>query len=242
MEPYRDHYGVRAECEGAVCISDPDETSILGALIGNSAKFILLLPEVVISGNGGKAPFEPDVFKAQAFAKITLDTSDIYQASSLSHRKSSCPQYNDICEVCGSLKAVFANLMNANNSPHRPCHHVHPVEMRAFRSCNHIVWFLVTSIHELLGDRSESSHDLIKGKPADTWYRSGQTWTGKFGKLATLVEECRAMLVPSFLADNEDMLAISGYDDRSTFTADDHKCFAFGFLGGQRFFDLVSVV
>lgn len=44
VEPYRDPYDVRAEWEGAACISDPDETSKLKALVDNPTKFIRRLP------------------------------------------------------------------------------------------------------------------------------------------------------------------------------------------------------
>ena len=70
VEPYRDPYGVRAEWEGAVCISDPDETSKLKALVDSSTKFIRMLPSAVPGENDGKGPFEASLFQAPDFTIV----------------------------------------------------------------------------------------------------------------------------------------------------------------------------
>lgn len=70
VEPYRDPYGVRAEWEGAVCISDPDETRKLKALVDCSTKFIRTLPWAVPDDNDGKGPFEASLFQAPDFAIV----------------------------------------------------------------------------------------------------------------------------------------------------------------------------
>lgn len=130
--------------------------------------------------------------------------------------------------------------MSANNNPSRPCHYVHPSEVKGFRGCNHIIRFIVTAIHELLGhgtgklltettpgkynfDRENLPTNPLTGKVIETWYQPGQTWTGVFGKLATSVEECRAMLVSYYLADSKEVLSMFGYNDTSTITADDRQ-------------------
>ncbi|KAI9842893.1 MAG: hypothetical protein M1837_006725 [Sclerophora amabilis] len=70
VEPYRDPYGVRAEWEGAVCISDPDETNKLKALVDGSTKFIRMLPWAVPGENDGKGPFEASLFQAPDFTIV----------------------------------------------------------------------------------------------------------------------------------------------------------------------------
>lgn len=70
VEPYRDPYGVRAEWEGAVCISDPDVTSKLKALVDGSPKFIRMLPWAVPGENDGKGPLEASLFKAPDFTIV----------------------------------------------------------------------------------------------------------------------------------------------------------------------------
>lgn len=70
VEPYRDPYGVRGEWEGAVCISDPDVTSKLKALVDGSTKFIRMLPWAVPGENDGKGPLEASLFQAPDFAIV----------------------------------------------------------------------------------------------------------------------------------------------------------------------------
>ena len=70
VEPYRDPYGVRAEWEGVVCISDPGETSKLKALVDDSTKFIRMLPWAVPGENDGKGPFEASLFQAPDFTIV----------------------------------------------------------------------------------------------------------------------------------------------------------------------------
>lgn len=70
VEPYRDPYGVRAEWEGVICISDPDETSRLKELVDNSTRFIRMLPWAVPGENDGKGPFEANCFQAPNFTIV----------------------------------------------------------------------------------------------------------------------------------------------------------------------------
>lgn len=70
VEPYRDLYGVRGECEGAVCISDLDVTRKLKALVDGSTKFIHMLPWAVPDENDGKGPFEASLFQAHDFTIV----------------------------------------------------------------------------------------------------------------------------------------------------------------------------
>lgn len=130
--------------------------------------------------------------------------------------------------------------MSANSNPNRPCHYVHPSDAKGFSGCNHIIRFIETAVHELLGhgtgklltettpgmfnfDRENLPISPLTGKAIETWYQPGQTWTSVFGKLATSVEECRAMLVSCYLGDDKEMLSMFGYDDKSTITADDRQ-------------------
>ena len=70
VEPYRDPYGVRGEWEGAVCISGPDLTSMMKALVDGSAKFIRMLPWAVPGENDGKGPLEASPFQAPDFTIV----------------------------------------------------------------------------------------------------------------------------------------------------------------------------
>ncbi len=72
VEPYRDPYGIRAEFEGLVAISDAEETKTLLKLVECSDKFIKRLPWAVMdeSDNGGKGPFEKSLFETPDFTSI----------------------------------------------------------------------------------------------------------------------------------------------------------------------------
>ncbi|KAK2608595.1 hypothetical protein QQS21_002821 [Conoideocrella luteorostrata] len=197
VEPYRDPYGVRAEWEGVVCISDPDETHKLKALVDRSTEFIRMLPWAVPGDNDGKGPFEADLFQAPDFTivhSLAFCSSYIWEAVNL-------PNYSDIRETCGSKNIVFANRMSLNNNRSRPCH------------------FERLPVNPLTTN------------PIETWYRPGQTWTSVFEKLATSVEECRAMLVSYYLSDNKEVLDIFGYNNTSLITADDLIYYTYMHIG-----------
>lgn len=70
VEPYRDPHGVRGEWQGIVCISDPIESLHLKQLVEKSDTFICLLPWAVPESNGGKGPFEKDLFHPPDFASV----------------------------------------------------------------------------------------------------------------------------------------------------------------------------
>lgn len=106
--------------------------------------------------------------------------------------------------------------------------------------CAHILRFIGTAIHELIGhgsgklltetapgnfnfDHNNPPISPVTGQSVKTWYGPGETWNSVFGKLAPTVEECRAFLVANYLADNREILALFGYDQNSTPTADDRE-------------------
>ena len=72
VEPYRDPYGIRAEFEGLVAISDPEETRALTKLVEHSATFIRRLPWADGDSleNDGKGPFEKALFEPPDFTSI----------------------------------------------------------------------------------------------------------------------------------------------------------------------------
>jgi dipeptidyl-peptidase-3 len=71
VEPYRDPFGIRAEFEGLVAISDPEETMTLAKLVEHSDKFIRRLPWAVsATENNGKGPFEQSLFEPPDFTSI----------------------------------------------------------------------------------------------------------------------------------------------------------------------------
>lgn len=119
---------------------------------------------------------------------------------------------------------------------------VDPSELEHFRKSTHIVRFLTTAIHELVGhgtgillsetapgiynfDQQNPPISPLNGKAVTSHYLPGQTWNSVFENLAGTVEECRAILVSEYLMDNKDLLCIFGYTNTSEITADDRKCY-----------------
>lgn len=130
--------------------------------------------------------------------------------------------------------------MSANHNPANPCHYINPSEKDNFIKCTHIVRFVLTAVHELIGhgtgkllsetepgkynfDKENPPINPLTREPVDSYYSHGQTWTSVFEKFATTVEECRATLVSLYLIDDKDLLSIFGYTETSGITADNRK-------------------
>ncbi|KAI9699608.1 MAG: hypothetical protein M1820_007108 [Bogoriella megaspora] len=174
----------------------------------DSTKFIRMLPWAVSGENDGKGPFEVDLFQAPDFRIVHCDPGVLYRYGLGGCKSAQCElliriertknlekmRYSDIRETYGLKNVVFAN----------PAPSVSKVEK--FRGCNHVIRFIVTAIHELLGhgteklrienaagesnfDKSNPPINPIPPKPVDTWHNPGQTWKSVFEKLSTFVEE-----------------------------------------------------
>ncbi|KAM3507740.1 hypothetical protein MY11210_007020 [Beauveria gryllotalpidicola] len=215
VEPYRDPAGIRSEWETLVGIADKDEVARLKCLVESSATFIRQLPWAVEEVNDA----------------LAVCGSVVFEACNL-------PNYNDIRENVGSKNIVLANRLSVNNNPNLPCPWVHPSELQRFKSTTHIVRFLTTAIHELLGhgsgkllsetepgiynfDKKNPPISPLTNQPVDLHYLPSQSWGSVFGKLAGTVEECRAILISEYLMDNKQLLEIFGYTDTSEITADE---------------------
>ncbi|GAB1211055.1 hypothetical protein ATERTT37_000167 [Aspergillus terreus] len=234
IEPYRDPAGIRSEWEAMVGIADPDETSRLKRFVEMSTVIIRQLPWAVEGVNDGKGPFEKTPFEAPDFTSVhalAICGSVVFEAANL-------PNYEYIRETCGFKNIVLANRLSVNNNPKLPCHWVDPSELKHFKSTTHIVRFITTAIHELIGhgtgkllsettpgvynfDKQNPPISPLSGKAVTSYYLPGQTWTSVFGNLAGTVEECRAILVSEYLMDNKELLSIFGYTDDIEITAED---------------------
>jgi dipeptidyl-peptidase III len=78
VEPYRDPFGIRAEFEALVAISNAEETKALTRLVVESDTFISRLPWAKgCTENNGKGPFEKALFEPPDFASIHSMTTDM---------------------------------------------------------------------------------------------------------------------------------------------------------------------
>ncbi|KAK3987106.1 dipeptidyl peptidase [Cladorrhinum sp. PSN332] len=218
VEPYRDPYGVRAEWEGIVSISDPDETRKLAGLVNDSAKASLFQA--------------PDFTIVHGESILSLGEALMFFGRQLTW---AALQYSDIRETCGLKNILFWNRMAIRVESHPPCRHVHPSEAEPLKSHSQMVNFVTTSIHELIGhvsgkllsetassvynfDKDHPPTNPLTGRAIESWYNLGQTWAGVFGKLATTVEECRANLISYYLADEKEVLRLFGLEDEASIT------------------------
>lgn len=79
-------------------------------------------------------------------------------------------------------------------------------------------------------DKENPPVNPLTGKPIDTWYLPGETWTGVFGDLATTVDECRAELVGAYLIDEPEILGLFGCTEDSKTNPGDGKIHFFCFI------------
>ena len=244
VESYRDPSGVRAEFEGLVAISDRKETRLLTTLVEKSSKFISRLPWATgTSENNGKGPFEKCLFEPPDFTSIYA----LAYCSSMIFRGINLPNYNDIRQQNGFKNVIIANRMKAESDETRVSPFVGVPEAAAFQKHRYAAQYIWTVLHELLGhgtgklvteedggynfDIKSPPINPLNERPIDSWYRSGQTWSGMFGDIASAVEECRAELVAVYLMDDAELLALFGFTSESDITAQDLTYNAYVQLG-----------
>lgn len=109
---------------------------------------------------------------------------------------------------------------------------VHASEAAQFLNHKSKAFYLWVVFHELFGhgtgkllaedsagsfnfDAQNPPINPLNGKPIDTWYRPGQTWTGLFGDIATSVDECRAECVGAYLMSDMELLSFFGFSDET---------------------------
>lgn len=234
VEPYRDPYGIRAEFEGLVAISDREETKLLTQLVQKSSNFIRRLPWAQgTSENDGKGPFEKALFDPPDFTSIHA----LAYCSSIIFPGINLPNYNDIRQQHGFKNVIIANKMSAESDETQLSPFVEPSEAARFQRHKYPAYYIWVVLHELLGhgtgkmmaeedgrynfNATSPPINPLDEQPITSWYHSGQTWTGVFGDLATTVDECRAELVGAYLMDEPDLLELFGYTSTSEITAQD---------------------
>ncbi|KAJ5714472.1 dipeptidyl-peptidase 3 [Penicillium malachiteum] len=130
----------------------------------------------------------------------------------------------------GVKNLIYGNRMSLINHPGRPCYYVYPSEAGTYMACAHIVHFIGTAIHEVIGHGSGKllaeqtpgefnfDHERLPLSPItsqsiQTWYKPNEIWDSVFGKLALTAEECRAFLFAYYFADNQEIVARFGYHE-----------------------------
>ncbi|OJZ92708.1 hypothetical protein ASPFODRAFT_56272 [Aspergillus luchuensis CBS 106.47] len=233
VEPYRDPLGFRAEFEGIVGIPDAAETKILNTLATIANRLVYKLPWVEGTGDS-KGPYEKELFEPPDFSSI----NSLVYCSSIIFPGINLPNYNDLRQDTGYKNIIFSNRMVSESSRSRGLHMVDASEQDTFKKHRFHAYYIWVVLHEILGhgtgrfltessdgvlnfDMENPPLDPFTGKPVESWYRAGQTWTGVFNDLATTVDECRAELVGAYLIDDLEILSIFGYTGQSEVKPDD---------------------
>jgi len=132
---------------------------------------------------------------------------------------------------------IIANRMSVNCNSSGASIYLHSSDRDLYRQKLHTIRFVATVIHELLGhgtgklltetapgifnfDATNPPIDPLTGQTVASCYRPNETYWSIFEDIANSVEECRAILMSAYLIDNEDILAIFGYDEKTELTAD----------------------
>ncbi|KAK3389922.1 dipeptidyl peptidase III [Podospora didyma] len=199
IESYRDPAGIRSEWEAMIGIADPGEASRLKRLVESSTAIICHLSWAVEGVNDDKGLYEKSLFEAFDFTSVhalAVCGSIVFEAANLPNEK-----------TCGFKNVVLTNRLTANN-PKFLCDWVNPSEVKQFKEIMHIVRYVATAIHELLGHvtgkpLSESAPGTynfnkksppispITGELISSHYLPGQTWGSIFGKLAEITSDDR---------------------------------------------------
>ena len=131
---------------------------------------------------------------------------------------------------------IIANRMSAEGDKAEVCPFIDPSEAMTFQNHKAPTYYWWVVLHELFGhgtgkmmveesnkrfnfDNASPPINPLTEEPISSWYKPGETWTGKFGDIATSVDECRAELVGACLMDDEELLEFFGYNEKSNITA-----------------------
>ncbi|OQV25422.1 Dipeptidyl peptidase 3 [Hypsibius exemplaris] len=213
IETYQDPDGMRGSFEGWVAVVDKAKTAILTSLVNNAEKFLPLLP--------WPREFEKDKFLKPDFTDLTVITF----GNGGPPAAINIPNYSEIRQNDGFKNVNLGNMIAATLSA-KPLQYLSESDAKLLQSHRKLVFDTIVGLHELLGHGSgKMFHEFANGSfdfdisklgsvgkfgPVKNWYKPGETFETKFGRLGSTLEECRAETVACYLGLFPQVLSIWG--------------------------------
>jgi dipeptidyl-peptidase-3 len=216
IETYVDPYGGRAEWEGFTAIVNKALSAKYDKLVNDAPELVKVLP--------WGPTFEVDQFKKPDFTALEIlhfATGDIPAGINI-------PNYYSIRESSGFKNVSLSNILAAK-APNEEVTFIHGSDLELYNKWDSRAFELQVANHELLGHGSgklftehtdgtfnfdPETINPLTGEKVTTWYKPGQTPGSVLGEISSSMEECRAEAVAMYLANNEKILGIMGYEDQ----------------------------
>ena len=217
IENYRDPAGKRAEFESFVSMVDKEKSKKLKTLVDNAPKFLATLP--------WDKEFEKDQFLPPDFTALDILTfcnSGIPAGINI-------PNYDDVRSKCGFKNVSLDNVIRSGygGGDDEPTQFLSESDDKMFKQFVVKAFAVDVAGHELLGhgsgkllaENDDGTFNFtnvinpITNTPVLTWYKPGETFSSKFGRMGSAYEECRAECVGLYLSGNQDMHTIFSHTD-----------------------------
>jgi dipeptidyl-peptidase-3 len=220
IENYRDPSGMRSEFEAFVSMVDKEKTAKLKQLVDNGEEFVKLLPWNIKyktkKSDNDYYLFEKDKFMAPDFTSLDVLTF----VSSGIPAGINIPNYDDIRQSIGFKNVSLDNVIKSGYKTNELPKNLNEDDGLLYNKYMDKAFSIDVAGHELFGHGSgklftESDKDIINpltGLPV-TYYKQGETWSSKFGKLSSSYEECRAECVGLYLSGNKKIHQIFAHNE-----------------------------
>lgn len=210
VETYIDPENARAYYSGWVALVDKEKSRKFNQLVVNSEQIVPQLP--------WPREMEKDKFLAPDFTTLDL----VGYASSNCFLGLNIPNYDDIRESEG-FKNMFFNNNQAGRAVGGSMQFASPEQSNLLLEYTKRAYEVHVACHELLGHgvgkltyrsedgKSASFVDPLTGEAYESCYEPGETYTIKFGQIASSYEECRADTCGFFLGVLPDVYSLFGW-------------------------------